>query len=348
MRARHADFFLCSGDNVYADGPVVESVPLPDGSTWRNLMTPAKSKVAETLDEFRGQYQYNLMADNWRAFLAETAQVSQWDDHEVTNNWYPGEILDDARYAEKRVDVLAARARQAFHEYVPVAAISPDPEGRVYRVIHYGPLLDLFVLDMRTHKDPNTTNRETTDDGGVLGERQTRWLLEELGRSRATWKVIAADLPIGLIVPDGTAAQEGIAQGDAGAPLGRERGLARVLTGAQAARHPQPRLADRRCALHGGPPLLPRPRGVPGLRPVLGVRLRTAERGSLRAQHARGHLRPGRGLRGGAARTQHLTRGRLPVLRRGRDRCRSKRLSVTLRDVDGAGIYTQTLDPHRR
>ena len=135
--------------------------PLPDGSTWRNLTTPAKTKVAETLDEFRGQYQYNLLAENWRAFLAETAQVSQWDDHEVTNNWYPGEILEDARYAEKRVDVLAARARQAFHEYVPVARISPDPDGRVYRVIHYGPLLDLFVLDMRTHKDPNTANRET-------------------------------------------------------------------------------------------------------------------------------------------------------------------------------------------
>ena len=88
------------------------------------------------------------------------------------NNWYPGEILEDARYAEKRVDVLAARARQAFHEYFPVARISPDPDGRVYRVIHYGPLLDLFVLDMRTHKDPNTANRETDDDGGVLGRRQ--------------------------------------------------------------------------------------------------------------------------------------------------------------------------------
>ncbi len=43
-------------------------------------------------------------------------QINQWDDHEVTNNWYPGEILDDARYTEKRVDVLAARARQAFYE----------------------------------------------------------------------------------------------------------------------------------------------------------------------------------------------------------------------------------------
>lgn len=232
MRARNADFFLCSGDTVYADGPVQESVALPDGSTWRNLVIPEKTKVAETLDEYRGQYRYNLMADNWRAFLAETSQVGQWDDHEVTNNWFRGEILDDARYTEKRVDVLAARARRAYHEYVPVAPISPDPEGRIYRVLRYGPHLDLFVLDMRTHKDPNTANTESgraARDGGVLGSRQTEWLLRELRRSRATWKVIAADLPIGLIVPDGSA-QEGIAQGDGGAPLGRETDIARVLT----------------------------------------------------------------------------------------------------------------------
>lgn len=233
MRARRADFFLCSGDTVYADGPVTETVALPDGSTWRNLVIPEKAKVAETLDEYRGQFRYNLMAENWRAFLAETSQVVQWDDHEVTNNWYPGEILEDARYTEKRVDVLAARARRAFHEYVPVADISPDPEGRVYRTISYGPRMDLFVLDMRTHKDPNTANLEAdgagSADGGVLGRRQTAWLIEALRRSRATWKVIAADLPLGLVVPDGTA-QEGIAQGDPGAPLGREADIARVLT----------------------------------------------------------------------------------------------------------------------
>ncbi len=233
MRARGADFFLCSGDTVYADGPVKETVALPDGSTWHNLVIEEKTKVAETLDEFRGQFRYNLMADNWRAFLAETSQVGQWDDHEVTNNWYPGEILDDARYTEKSVDVLAARSRQAFHEYVPVAQISPDAEGRIYRVLHYGPLLDVFVVDMRTHKDRNTANTEPAPDGadgGVLGRRQTEWLIREVGRSRATWKVIAADLPIGLVVPDGSAAQEGIAQGDPGAPLGREIDIARVLT----------------------------------------------------------------------------------------------------------------------
>ncbi|MGH3385833.1 MAG: alkaline phosphatase D family protein [Nocardioidaceae bacterium] len=229
LRDLDPDFFLCSGDTVYADGPLAEQVTLPDGRVWRNVVTPEKSKVAETLDEFRGQYKYNLLAENWRDFLAHTPQVNQWDDHEVINNWYPGEILEDARYTEKRVDVLAARAGQAFREYVPIEGRRGDASGRIYRVVPYGPLVDVFVLDMRTHKDPNGANDSTVPADGVLGREQTDWLKRELRRSRAVWKVIAADLPIGLVVPDG-AAMEGIAQGHHGTPLGREFEVAEILT----------------------------------------------------------------------------------------------------------------------
>jgi alkaline phosphatase D len=55
---------LCSGDTIYADGPLTETVALPGGRTWRNIVTPAKSKVAETLDDFRGAFAYNLLDDN--------------------------------------------------------------------------------------------------------------------------------------------------------------------------------------------------------------------------------------------------------------------------------------------
>jgi alkaline phosphatase D len=229
VRAVRPDFFLCSGDTVYADGPISPTVPLPDGSLWRNLVTPEKSKVAETLDEFRGQYRYNLLADNWRALLGETAQINQWDDHEVRNNWFPGQLLDDPRYTERRVDVLAARAARAFHEYLPIEPRFDD-DGRVYRVLHYGPLLDLFVLDMRTYRDANSADTETVPDGGILGTRQTEWLIHQLTASRAVWKVIASDMPIGLVVPDGSTRIEAVAQGDAGPPLGRELEIAQVLT----------------------------------------------------------------------------------------------------------------------
>jgi alkaline phosphatase D len=229
------DFFLCSGDNIYADGPIPATAALPDGSTWRNITTEEKSKVAETLAEFRGNFRYNLLDHNLRAFNAQVPSVIQWDDHEVRNNWYPGQtILDsDTRYTEKSVDVLAARARRAFSEYFPVSTLRPGArDGRVYRVLRQGPLLDVFVLDMRTYRNANSPDDQTVDPQGILGREQLDWLKRELSRSRAVWKVIASDMPLGLVVPDATEGRaniEAVAQGDPGAPLGRELQIAELL-----------------------------------------------------------------------------------------------------------------------
>lgn len=228
MAARNPDFFLHSGDTIYADNPIEETVVLEDGRIWRNVTTEAKSRVAQTLDDYRGNYAYNLLDDNYRAFNAQVPSIVQWDDHETVNNWYPGETLDLPEYSETSADALAARAFQAFHEWQPV-----DPtmavDGRIYRKISYGPLLDVFVLDMRTYKDPNPLNhRGTTADGHILGEAQEKWLIDEVTASTATWKIIANDLPLGIIVPDGEH-QEGVANGGPGAPVGRESEIARVL-----------------------------------------------------------------------------------------------------------------------
>ncbi|WP_210586019.1 alkaline phosphatase [Streptomyces sp. GESEQ-35] len=231
MGALDPDFFLCSGDNIYADGPITESVTLPDGSTWRNITTDEKAKVAETLAEFRGNFRYNLLDENLKRFNAQVPSIIQWDDHEVSNNWFPGEIFADTRYTEKNLDVLATRARQAFSEYFPISTLR-RPDGRVYRVVNHGPLLDVFVLDMRTYRNANSADDQTTDAQGILGAEQLAWLKRELARSRAVWKVIASDMPLGLVVPDATdgpANIEAVAQGDPGAPLGRELQIAELL-----------------------------------------------------------------------------------------------------------------------
>ena len=225
VAARKPDFFLHSGDTVYADGPLTETVTLPDGRVWRNLVTPEKSKVAETLAEYRGQHAYNLLDHNVRQLMAQTAAIVQWDDHEVLNNWYPGEILDLPQYTEKRVDVLAERAFQAFHEWQPVDQ-ARAVDGRVYRSFSFGRRVDVFVLDMRTYKDANTAPKDGV--GHILGDKQARWLVDGLARSRATWKIVAADLPIGLLVPDGTDV-EAVANGLPGGPGGREHEFAWVL-----------------------------------------------------------------------------------------------------------------------
>lgn len=233
VRQTQPDFFLHSGDTIYADGPLQAETKLPDGTIWRNLVTPEKSKVAETLAEFRGAYKYNLMDGHFRKFLSEVPQVWQWDDHEVLNNWSSStDLRDNARYTEKDIKVLSARARQAFGEYSPI----PFDGGRgIHRKLHYGPLLDVFVLDMRSFRGPNTFNRQPQEgaETDFLGAEQMDWFKKALRESKAVWKVIAADMPIGLLVPDGKDAAgqakfEAIANGD-GPAMGREIETARLL-----------------------------------------------------------------------------------------------------------------------
>ncbi|MBN7761140.1 alkaline phosphatase [Nitratireductor aquibiodomus] len=231
MSKHEPDFFLHSGDTIYADGAIQDEVELKDGSKWINkVVIDEKRKVAETLDEFRGQWKYNMMDDHVRALNAVCPTFFQWDDHEVVNNWSASkDLTEDDRYTEKSVALLQARAARAFHEMSPIRFTPAEP-GRVYRKIAYGPMLDVFFLDLRSYRGPNTASMqdELSDKARILGDAQMQWLKRELSNSRATWKVIACDMPIGLVVRDGEKI-EAIANGDDGAAKGRELEIAELL-----------------------------------------------------------------------------------------------------------------------
>jgi alkaline phosphatase D len=239
MRSNKPDFFIHNGDNIYADGVIAAEQKMPDGDIWKNVVTAEKSKPAETLDEFRGNYKYNLLDRNLFAFNSEVPIFSQWDDHEVFNNWWPGEPMTRAElqrkhYAVENSLILAARSNRAFHEYMPMRETQVEP-GRVYRKISYGPLLDVFMLDMRSYRGPNGEDQQETygPDAYFLGPTQVAWFKRELLNSQATWKVIAADMPISLVVVydvDRKWGVEAVAQGDGGAPRGRELEIADVLS----------------------------------------------------------------------------------------------------------------------
>jgi alkaline phosphatase D len=219
MLNNRPDFFIHSGDSIYADCPIPRELKLADGGIWRNLVTEEKSEVAQSLDQFRGNYKYNLLDANVRAFNAEVPVLAQWDDHEVANDWWPARTIDEAGYTDRSALQLAAHAGRAFHEYMPTRQTFAEP-GRVYRKIPYGPLLDVFLIDMRSYRGPNDA---AADDTPMLGAKQVAWLQRELAASRATWKVIASDMPIGLVSHDA------IARGD-GPPAGRENEIARLLS----------------------------------------------------------------------------------------------------------------------
>ena len=211
MPRSRPDFFIHCGDHIYADCPIPSERKLANGQVWKNVVTEEKARIARTLAEFRGNYKYNLLDRNVRAFNAEVPIFAQWDDHEVTNDWCPGEASPS--HARRDILALAARGRRAFHEFMPMRTHG------IYRKIAYGPLLDVFLLDMRSYR---TALRADGSASRILGPVQTSWLKRELMHSRATWKIIAADLPIGIVSGDA------VGQGD-GQPRGREIEIADLL-----------------------------------------------------------------------------------------------------------------------
>ena len=235
--AKHTpDFFLHSGDTIYADGPMTDEVEQDGQVIWKNTtLIDEKRKVAETLDEYRAQWKYNMMDEHVLALNATVPTLFQWDDHEVVNNWSGSkELTADDRYTVTSVPLLAARAGRAFHEMTPIR-YQPREPGRVYRTIKYGPLMEVFVLDLRSYRGPNGSSMEgeMTPQSRVLGAEQLAWLKRALANSDATWKVIACDMPIGVVVWDNWSEQRGaeaVANGNDGPASGRELEFADLLT----------------------------------------------------------------------------------------------------------------------
>ena len=179
-------------------------------------------------------YAYNLMDENLRRFNAAVPMYAQWDDHEVTNNWYWELRKDqDKRYKEGSVALLAARALRAFHDYMPTR-LHPLEQDRLYTSFAYGPSLEVFRIDLRSYRGPNSEGMQTelSPEARIIGAQQLPWLMQALKDSRATWKVIACDMPIGLIVWDNFVKKQGVeavAQGDMGAAKGRELEFAELF-----------------------------------------------------------------------------------------------------------------------
>jgi alkaline phosphatase D len=84
---------------------------------------------------------------------------------------------------------------------------------------------------MRSYRGPNSENRQETmsADTAFLGSAQTQWLADALTKSRATWKIVAADMPLGLVVGHQPGLHEAVANEDGGPPLGRELEIAGLL-----------------------------------------------------------------------------------------------------------------------
>lgn len=192
MVEEELDLVFHLGDYIYEYGG--NEYKAPNG----NVRTHMGSEII-TIDDYRNRYaQYRSDAD-LRAAHAAFPWVVTMDDHEVENN-FAGLIPEKDQPVEPFI-LRRAAAYQAYYEHMPLRR-SSFPNGssmQLYRRLTYGNLAEFNVLDTRQYRDDQAngdgskapTPESTDPNRTLMGAEQERWLLEGLGRSKATWNVIA-------------------------------------------------------------------------------------------------------------------------------------------------------------
>lgn len=189
------DFVLHLGDYIYEypthDGKAI-------GPRIGREMDPPHECI--TLEDYRKRYALYRKDPDVQLLHATHPMISTLDDHEFCNDTW----RDGAKYHDPAVDgpwgTRKAAALQAWHEWLPVRPPDGDDLERVYRSFSLGGLADLIVLDGRTHRDEQVRGDRLADkDRTVLGRRQYEWLVEELSRSTASWRLIGNSVMIGQV-----------------------------------------------------------------------------------------------------------------------------------------------------
>jgi alkaline phosphatase D len=144
-----------------------------------------------SLDDYRGCYRRWRERPELRDLHAALPTVAMWDDGEFYNG------VD--RFGDPQ---RLANAKQAWFEAFPYLNAGDDEN---HRIVRWGDLADMPVIDVRSHADPYLDTIDLTQGVGLeaydparttLGGPQFDWLCGLLGSSTAAWRLIAQGYPI--------------------------------------------------------------------------------------------------------------------------------------------------------
>ncbi|PLW82330.1 alkaline phosphatase [Kineobactrum sediminis] len=206
---QEVDAVLHLGDYIYEYAP--DGYASSNAEALDRVVTPATEIV--TLSDYRARYaQYRTDPDLQAAHAAHPFIVV-WDDHEIANDtWREGAENHDPD-SEGEFSERLASAIQAWYEWLPVRPPANEQEI-IYRLLPYGDLLDLVMLDTRVIGrdqqfvypdfvtggviDVAATRAAVSDSRRtLLGETQLTWLKDKLTSSNARWQVLGQQVLMG-------------------------------------------------------------------------------------------------------------------------------------------------------
>jgi alkaline phosphatase D len=197
------DFYIQNGDMIYADDDCpkqrLDGSPNIPGNffgitdpqvEWNNL--------TQVHDIYLKHWIYNRADPHLQNFLKNTSMYSQWDDHEVLDDFGAGWSYWNSENQNKTgYQNLVHEGRNAFFNFSPIDRNVTDP-NRIYRSFHWGNNLDLLILDARSDRSRNDVTDTIENNKTMLGLKQLTWLKDNLLRSNATWKVVSSNIPMSI------------------------------------------------------------------------------------------------------------------------------------------------------
>ena len=248
-----------------------------------------------------------------RALSANVPSFSIWDDHEVRNNWFPGEVIVDAARRRAPHERRRGRARAMLEHsptlvdpsrHVSLGALGPDARGLLPR------------RPQLPHAEPSRAPRSRRSSA----QTQLAWLearARRVDRDVEGGRLRHADRPRRVRARAG---RSGVDAFDGFANTNGRRRVAswssRSSSRTPAARGAKRRVAHGRRPLRGGASLQSVARRVQGHDSVLGVRRRADARDVVSAEALRRHVRPRARVRVRELGHVRLTRDGRAVLRR--------------------------------
>jgi phosphodiesterase/alkaline phosphatase D-like protein len=170
--AQELDLTIQLGDYIYA-----ERRPSIAGDARIDRLD------ANDLRSYRRKYELYRTDTGLRDLHRLHSMFHIWDDHEVENNYTDNH---PAPHPAQRI----AGYRAAF-EWIP-HVVYPSDRHRIYKKVSIGRTVDLFLLDERQYRAVDEFDKPVK----LLGDAQADWLLRGLASSRATWKIIANQVPV--------------------------------------------------------------------------------------------------------------------------------------------------------
>jgi alkaline phosphatase D len=208
LAAEDIDAVVFLGDYIYEYG-------IAAAGGLRNLADPLPSQFrteADTLDRYRLQYALYKSDPDLRAAHQNVPWIATWDDHEVQDN-YAGQTAKDNAPVEDFL-VRRANAYRAYWEHMPLRSPAPQgPNYLLYRRLTFGGLAEFNVLDTRQYRSDQASGDGWKVDSDArrdtartfAGNQQQQWLIDGLGKSHATWNLVANQVVMSRMDIDPTA-----------------------------------------------------------------------------------------------------------------------------------------------